>query len=123
MIGCASKSQVRLEGSPLVPAAEGTARYTTDTNKNTELNVSVRHLAPPEKVALGATAFVVWARPLQEGSPPQNIGALKVNAALEGNLETVTPLADFDLLITPEPGPAAQQPSSQPILRTRIQRR
>lgn len=120
MLGCASGRTVRLTGSPQVPAAQGAVRVESGANNNTRLRIDVHHLADPQRIAPGATALVVWAQPAAAGGAPQNIGALRVNERLEGELETVTPQRDFELTITAEPSPTASAPSGAPLLSAHI---
>lgn len=120
MLGCASGRMVRLNGSPQVPAAQGAVRITSGANNNTRLRIDVHHLAEPQRIAPGATALVAWTQQSAAGSMPQNIGALRVNDRLEGELETVTPQQDFELIITAEPSPTASVPSGAPLLSAHI---
>ena len=63
-----------------------------------------------------ASAYVVWVEPLDRSMAPQNVGALRVNDDLEGELRTVTPLEDFNLFVTPEPHGNANEPSGPKVL-------
>jgi hypothetical protein len=112
---------VRMAVANGMPAAEGTVLATRADNDNTAVEVRVRHLASPEKIAPEATTYVVWARPSGAGSP-QNLGALKVDKDLQGTLKTVTPLRTFDVFITAEPSPTVRQPSSAHLLTASIER-
>ena len=122
LVGCASSSQVRLQGGAQAPAAEGAVKLSTGPNANTRLEISVHHLAPPERVTSGATVYVVWARPFQQGAAPQNLGALQVNDQLDGVLDSVTPLRNFELMVTAEQAATVLQPSGPPILSAPINR-
>lgn len=108
-------------GSSDAPAAEGSAVVTSGPNGNSRLVVSVRHLAPPERITPGATAYVVWVTPLAEGVA-QNVGALRLDADLTGTLDTVTPLHDFVMTIGVENDPAAQTPTGTPVITSTITR-
>ena len=121
--GCASGNTLRLTGSPQVPAAQGTVFVSRGANNNTLLRIDVHHLAPPERVAPGASALVAWVSSTAAGGSPQNVGALQVNGKLEGELHTITPLQDFDLMITAEPSPTVVSPSGTPLLSTHVNRR
>ena len=83
------KPFVRMAGSSDVPAAEGKVTATAGDNMNTNLEVNVDHLAPPERVRQGATTYVVWAR-ARGANDYQNVGALLVDNNLHGHLKTVT---------------------------------
>lgn len=116
LVGCASERVVRLYGGATAPAAQGTVKSSKGPNDNLRLKISVQHLAPPDRLAPGATVFVVWARPARQGGIAQNLGALKIDKDLTGTLETVTPLQNFDLLITPESSAEVQSPSNISVL-------
>lgn len=118
---CAGPSpEVRMVTSPDIPAAEGVVRATAGENGNTQLRVFVRHLAPPEKVRPDATTYVVWVQP--PDGPPQNMGALAVDADLRGSLTTVTPLRSFDVFITLERSPTVTAPSARNLLSASVAR-
>jgi len=116
--GCSSQP-VRLATGPEIPAAQGTVKAETTDNRNTRLDLTVRHLAPPEKIAASATTYVVWAQPVS-GGQPSNLGALQINADREGRISTTTPLHDFKLFVTAEPSGQAQAPSGEQLLWTDI---
>ena len=119
---CASAPpKVRMSVTERMPAAEGIVVVAKADNDNTALEVSVRHLAPPEKIAPEATTYVVWAR-ASAANDVQNLGALKVNKDLQGTLKTVTPLRTFDVFITAEASPTAQSPSSDGLLTASVER-
>ncbi len=104
-----------------MPAAEGSVMVAKADNDNTALEVRVRHLASPEKIAPEATTYVVWAR-ASGADVVQNLGALKVDKDLQGTLKTVTPLRTFDVFITAESSPTVQSPSSDGLLIASVER-
>ena len=85
------------------------------------LDLDVKHLAPPEKVIVGATAFVVWVKDANSETDPHNLGALKVDENLHGSMKAVTSLRSFDLYVTAEPSATTDQPSGEPLLRTNVE--
>src|SRR5438874_2695822 len=107
--GCASilgrssaQQSVAMAPSDGVPAAMGQVDVRKEPNGNTRVDVSVKHLAPPERIAPNATNYVVWMKPIKGDEPPQNAGALTIDKNLKGKLRTVTPLKSFDVFITAE---------------------
>ncbi|HWU86016.1 MAG TPA: hypothetical protein VN253_02025 [Kofleriaceae bacterium] len=127
-LGLAACSRTRppkpfpFELSSITPAATGEVAVTAGPNGNTKLAIEVKHLAPPARVKQGAMVYVVWATELASQATAQNLGALRVDANLEGKLTTVTPLHNFDLHITPEPSPTVEVPSGPVVLKVRISR-
>jgi hypothetical protein len=111
--------------SPRMPAAQGAVSIKDADNGNVKLAVSVKHMAPPEKVATGASSYVVWLKPLATGNEneaPQNLGALAVNKDEEGNFDTTTSYRQFDLFVTAEPQPGSTSPTGEQLLSTTIRR-
>jgi hypothetical protein len=113
-----------MQASPRVPAAEGAVSVEKEgDNGNFKVDVQVKHMAPPERVAAGASSYVVWLRPLASDSKPQNpvnVGALAVNKDLEGNLTTVTPYRQFDIFVTAEPLANTTTPTGEQLLTTTV---
>jgi hypothetical protein len=93
-----------------------------DRNGNAELDIRVDHLAPPERIAPGATSYVVWVKPMLGDMKLQNLGALRVDQDLSGDLQAVTSLRHFQLMITPEASVAAQMPRGPIVLDAEISR-
>jgi hypothetical protein len=91
-----------LGSSSQIPAAEGTAKFSKTTNGNIELELRIKHLAPPSRIVPGAVVFVVWVRDLAAGSQAQNLGALKVDKNLSARFKSVTSMAAFDVFLTCE---------------------
>lgn len=105
--GCATKEHLE---SKLDPSAQADVTAHKVDNDNTQLNVSVKHLAPAERLAENANQYIVWVAP--EGSNfVQNVGSLKVNDNLEGRHETTIPYKNFRVFVTPESSQVAVQPS------------
>lgn len=113
---------VTFSGSRAAPGARAEAKVTRGENGNSRITLKVEHLAPPQEVANGATAYVVWVQNTDHVAPAQNVGELRVDADLEGELVTVTTLTAFDLTVTPETSAQVAQPAGQPILSARIER-
>lgn len=116
--GCSSSQEMRSGYG--VPASEGTVSATEGDNGNTKLEIRVKHLAVPSKLASDAKIYVVWVKPLDGDS--QNVGALTLNDDLEGRLDTVTPHRQFLLSVTPEPNGQVAGPTHQPVFTTNIDR-
>lgn len=115
MLGGSSKS--RMNASSVVPAAEGVAKFGKAPNGNTSIDLTVKHLADPQKLTPAASNYVVWLRADRDASA-QNIGALSVDKDLVGRLKTVTALRSFDLSVTAEASGQAQDPTGEPLLWT-----
>ncbi len=116
-LGLGGRSRQNLSTSPTMPASEGNVRFAAASNDNTSIELTVKHLAHPEKLTPPASTYVVWTRTTKD-APPQNIGALSVDKNLIGTLTTVSPLHRFELFVTAEGSGQVQQPSGPPLLWT-----
>lgn len=118
MVGCAS--QLRMTRSAAVPAAVGVVDVKTTDNGNTAIELKVEHLAPPDRVDPNAKNYMVWARGMGAGDVAQAMGALLVDDKLKGTIKFVTPMREFDLLVTPEASSEVSSPSGNAVLSTRV---
>lgn len=113
----------KLATSTRIPAAQAKVAVTSEANRNTGIDLKVRHLAPPDKVDPQATTYMVWAKPKEPGAPLYSLGALRPDRDLRAELKTTTPLKEFDLFVTAENSTQVTQPSGQPLMWTHISRR
>ncbi len=118
---CSGPSQIRLTGSPETPAAQGTAKLKITDNGNVDIDMVVEHLAPPEKIDPGATAYVVWVRGTDRFAQAQNMGALVIDDNLKGEFKGGTPLHAFQLSVTAEPSRVSTIPSGKTVLSAQVQ--
>jgi hypothetical protein len=119
---CSSGYKAPLVPTPQNPAATGVVKARRTPNENTEVNLKVQHMAPPDKVADDAKIYVVWAKPWTANAVPQNVGSLVIDKDRTGSLETKTPHERFDLMITPEPNGLVSQPTHEPVLKGKVTR-
>ncbi len=117
---CYATDQLSLRSSWDVPSAVAEVKTRETFRGNTRVDLRVQHLAKPEDVDPTATVYVVWVRPLNRGALPTNLGKLEVNRHSEGRLSAVTPLHDFEVLITPEPWKTVMVPTGKTILAGRF---
>jgi len=111
----------RLTNTGVAPAAEGKVITDTDRNGNTGVEVHVKHMANPQSLTPAKEQYLVWVQ--ARGKDPELLGALRVNADLEGSLRATTPLKQFDVLVTAEDSIKPETPSSQVILRGSVERK
>lgn len=112
-------TQSHMVASSRVPAAQGEVDTKEGDNGNTELIVTVKHLAKPGSLKAGATTYVVWIKP-PGAEKQQNIGALAVDKDLTGTLKTTTAHDEFELAITAEAFSSAEQPTGPEVLSTTV---
>lgn len=111
----------RLTNTGVAPAAEGKVTTDSDHNGNTNIEISVKHMATPQSLTPAKQDYLVWVQP--RGKDPELLGALKVNSGLEGSMKATTPYKDFDILVTGEDNIKPEAPSSMVILRGTVERK
>ncbi len=114
---CVTSSEMTT--GPSVLGADGQVNVADGPNGNTLVKVAIRHLAPAEKVAAGATVYVAWIQS-GEGGSPQNVGQIRLDDDRAGVLETLTPFKTFTLTVTAEPLATAASRTSPPVLTAKI---
>jgi hypothetical protein len=108
-------------GTPRAPEADG--HITANVNHeqgSTRIQLQVEHLAPPDRIVSGTTAYVVWER--RDGSHPwTRIGTLVYNnGARVGELDATAADQAFDLQITAEPTATPATPADGVVLAQRV---
>jgi hypothetical protein len=119
--GCglfSSSSKKPMSASAVNTSGQGTVETRLDDNGNTEVELLVKHLSAPSKVASDASIYVVWIRP--HNGNAQNVGALQVNDDLVGKFNTTTPHRAFTLMVTPEPSARMSQPTHDAVFTTEV---
>ena len=101
-------------------SGEGTVQAKAADNGNTALEVRVKHLSSPSKVADDALVYVVWIKP--RNGELQNVGALQVDADLVGKLDTTTPHKAFSVMVTPEPSARMAAPTHKAVFTAEVNR-
>jgi hypothetical protein len=112
-LGWAEK--VKLTSASVVPAAEGTVEVNLDRSGNTELKMTVEHLAKPGSLTPARSVYVVWVQ--GKGKDAERLGILRVNDDLKGSIEGTTPYKSFDVFITAEDVLAPGTPGGVEVLR------
>ena len=118
LVSCAET--VSLANTSRVPGATGKVEVKRSKNGNTRMEVDVEHLAKASQVDSRAVTYVVWIQSLDHATAPQNVGNLMVDDDLKGHVSTMSPLASFELVITPESSHQAPEPTGDPVFRTRV---
>lgn len=119
MTACSRKLTFR--ESAVVPAAQGNVKFKKDKNENYAIDLSVRHLSPPERLVESRDTYVVWSKTERNGL--KNLGQLKSTRGLfrkelKSELETVTTFEPRGFFITAERAADIGYPEGQVILTT-----
>jgi hypothetical protein len=113
-----SETKQPMNASAENTSGQGTIETHVDKNGNTQVELLVKHLSDPSKVAIGASTYVVWIRPYN--ATIQNVGALQVSDELVGKFNTTTPHRAFTLMVTPEPSARMSQPTHEAVFTAEV---
>ncbi|MBK6948007.1 MAG: hypothetical protein IPH16_08080 [Haliscomenobacter sp.] len=105
----------------MVPAAQGTVKVKTDSNKNHMIHVDLFNLAEPTKLQPPKQLYMVWM--LTDQNETKNIGQIKTSSgtfskSLKASFQTVTSFKPIKIFITAEDDPNIQVPGWEVILST-----
>lgn len=104
--------------SSVVPAAEISAKKSTDANKNSTLEITARNLASPDRLVPAGTNYSIWV--VSKGQGTKNVGQLLVKNGDKANFKTTTAF-DFDeVFITVENQSDLTYPTGVEISRTKF---
>ena len=106
LVGCSSTLHYAPKATVKAPEADAKIAADVDSGTSiTKLSVHAEHLAPPDRLNQGGTAFVAWAcKSDNDNKSCSRIGALNYDpGSRKGDLADVTvPMTKFELKITVE---------------------
>ncbi|WAC14957.1 hypothetical protein [Dyadobacter pollutisoli] len=107
--------------SAIVPAAQGNVKVKKDKNENYAIDLSVRHLSPPERLIQSRDTYVLWADTERNGI--KNLGQIKsrhgiFSKGLKSDLKTVSTFEPRNFFITAERAADIPFPEGQVVLTT-----
>ena len=106
-------TKVDLKGSGPLPGASGDAKV--EAKKGiTNIEVNVKHLAQPGRLANEFLTYVLWA--VSPDGRTLNLGEIQVNNSGNGGIKATTQLQTFSLFVTAEPYFAVTHPSELLVL-------
>jgi hypothetical protein len=118
----AQAQKVHFKASTVVPAAQGTVKVSTDKEKGYNIDISIFHLAGPQRLEPAAKTYIVWMDTERNGT--KNLGEMQskdrfLSSALKASMKTVTPFRPTRIFITAEDVAAISNPHGQQVLTTR----
>jgi len=121
LAACGGALNYQLKGSDLSPGADATVKAAVEpSRKLTRLDIAASNLSPAERLADGATTYVVWARP-DFRTPWTRLGALSLSDGGRTGSATLTySEINFELLVTAEPSPGVSDPSRMQVFKQHV---
>jgi len=107
-----------MQATPLEPGAVAKLDVKANTD-NTDLIMKVEHLAKPTLLSRPASNYVVWVQ--QADREPANVGVLRIDDNLKGEVKATTTATRFTVLVTAEDDAKTQTPSDRVVLRADVQ--
>ena len=111
-------NKVQMMAGTDTPAARGVIALKRGDNGNREFDLKASSLATPSSLQPAENVYVVW---LQEpGHEPQNMGQLRVDDHLRGDLHAVTAFRRFKVFITAEQNAQQHTPEGVQVLSAEV---
>jgi outer membrane protein OmpA-like peptidoglycan-associated protein len=107
---------IGFEGTPLLPAAKGEAKVTSERGGIT-IDASFRGLTPANGFGKEYLTYVLWA--ISPDGRAQNLGEV-LPAGTKNNIRVTTAFQSFGMIVTAEPYFSVEQPSDVVILQNVI---
>lgn len=107
---------VQFPVSQIVPAADGEVKLKQDRNGNYLIDLSVKHLASPERLNPPRSQYIVWVQ--DETGKHHNIGRLAINNSRAGSLKATTPHKPSQIFITAQDAGNITWPGRHELFRT-----
>ena len=101
--------------SDVIPAADIDLKVKEDKNENYKISVKAKHIASPDRLNPPASYYVVW---VDTYDGYKNVGQLRSKNAKRAELQTLSPFAFNEILITAESNGDASYPEGVVISRT-----
>jgi hypothetical protein len=117
----AHAQKVHFNSSPVVPAAQGIVKVSSNKKKGYNIDISIYHLAGPERLQPAENTYIVWMDTERNGT--KNLGEMQskdkfLSNTLKATMNTTTPFRPTRIFITAEDIAAISNPHGQQVLTT-----
>jgi len=121
LAACGGPLKYQIASTPKAPGADGKLVATVHEDQHqTEVELEVSNLPPPDRVAEGATDYVGWARK-NANAVWARLGSLKYDSSDRGGMMKGSfPETSFDFQVTAEKAALAASPSSEIVFAQRV---
>ena len=119
LIGCGGTQEFAVIGQHEAASADGTGRVEEAGGGNHLVTIHLENLPPPERLAPGSTAYVVWF--VASNAAPVKAANLEYDPDTRvGDAMATTPLSSFEVRITAERSNSVASPSDKIALTKRV---
>ena len=113
--GCGGGKSYALRPLESSSGAEGKLKVKKVDNGNRLITVEMEKPGQPSALNASFDTYVLWLKPARQ-SAWTNLGALRIDEDGKAKIESVTPHAAFDVMVTAEAGATGQEPKGVPVL-------
>ena len=115
-VSCGTSKMV-FENSSIVPAATGEVKVKKDKNENYAIDLTVKNLAPSQKLTPSKELYLVW---MEDGkNPVKKLGRIDPSSSLKANLTALATIEPTKLFITAEDNAEVTYPTGEVVLTTK----
>ena len=116
LVSCGTSKMV-FENSSVVPAATGDVKVKKDKNENYTVNLSVKNLAPAQKLTPSKELYLVW---MEDGkNPVRKLGRMDPSSSLKASLTALSTTEPGKVFITAENNAEVTYPTGDVVLTTK----
>lgn len=116
LVSCGASKMV-FENSSVVPAATGDVKVKKDKNENYAIDLSVKNLAPPQKLTPSREMYLVW---MEDGkNPVRKLGRMDPSSSLKASLTALSTTTPEKVFITAENNAEVTYPTGDVVLTTK----
>ena len=121
LVACGGPLNYDLASTPKAPGADAKLKATIHEAQNqTELELEVKNLPPPHRIAEGGTDYVAWSRKNSDAVWTR-VGAIKYEEGDRGGkMKGSVAETAFDFEVTAEKGAVAASPSADVVFQQRV---
>jgi hypothetical protein len=121
LAACGGPLKYQIASTPKAPGADGKLVATVhESQHQTEVQLEVKNLPPPDRVTEGATDYVAWSRK-NANATWTRLGSLKYDSGNRGGtMAGSVPETSFDFAVSAEKAALAASPSSDIVFEQRV---
>ncbi|HYP98888.1 MAG TPA: hypothetical protein VER96_09445 [Polyangiaceae bacterium] len=121
LVACGGPLKYEIASTPKAPGADGLLVATVhESQHQTEVELEVKNLPPPDRVTEGATDYVAWSRK-NTSAAWTRLGSLAYDPKDRGGtMKGSVPETSFDFAISAEKAALAASPSSEIVFKQRV---
>ncbi|MGC4087959.1 MAG: hypothetical protein QM756_08690 [Polyangiaceae bacterium] len=124
LAACGGPLKYQLASTPKAPGGDAVLICDVqDGQSQTQIEMTIEHLAPPGRVAEGATTFVAWFRKNSDTVWARIGGVQFDESARSGSLKGSVAEVAFDFEVTAEKAEAPASPSSDVVFSQRVEKK